>query len=66
MVEVVTARITANARVAVLHSVAPELGQSVAARIEEKVRPSLIVCNCVGPTVGTHTGPGAVGVTFLP
>jgi DegV family protein with EDD domain len=66
MVEVVSARITSSARVAVLHSVAPELGQSVARRIEEKVRPSLIVCNCVGPTVGTHAGPGAVGVAFLP
>jgi DegV family protein with EDD domain len=66
MVEIVTGRITSTARVAVLHSVAPELGQSVARRIEEKVRPSLIVCNCVGPTVGTHTGPGAVGVAFLP
>jgi DegV family protein with EDD domain len=54
----------ATARVAVLHSVAPELADSVAARIEQAVAPAMLFKACVGPTVGTHAGPGAVGVAF--
>ncbi len=67
MVEIVTSRIQGrgHARVAVLHAVAPELAQSVARRIEAAVAPALLITECVGPTVGTHTGPGAVGVFFI-
>ena len=67
MVEVVTTRIHARgtARVAILHSVAPDLADSVARRIEQAVAPALLIQSCVGPTVGTHAGPGAVGVAFL-
>lgn len=53
-----------TSRVAVLHSVAPELADSVAARIEQAVAPAFLFKACVGPTVGTHAGPGAVGVAF--
>lgn len=53
-----------TARVAVLHSVAPELADSVAARIEQAVAPAMLFKACVGPTVGSHAGPGAVGVAF--
>ncbi|MBV8670561.1 MAG: DegV family protein [Candidatus Eremiobacteraeota bacterium] len=49
-----------------LHSVAPELADSVARRIEAAVAPALLISACVGPTVGTHAGPGAVGVAFIP
>jgi DegV family protein with EDD domain len=55
-----------TARVAVLHSVAPKLAAQVAARIEEAVAPVQLISSCVGPTVGTHAGPGAVGVCILP
>ncbi len=67
MVEIVTTRIQGRgtARVAILHSVAPDLADSVARRIERAVAPALLIKNCVGPTVGTHAGPGAVGVAFL-
>ncbi|HXW51095.1 MAG TPA: DegV family protein [Candidatus Acidoferrales bacterium] len=68
IVEIVGDRIQSRgtARVAVLHSVAPELADSVAARIERSVAPALLFKACVGPTVGTHAGPGAVGVAFAP
>ncbi len=67
MVEVVTTRIHGRgmARVAILHSVAPDLADSVARRIEQAVAPAVLIKSCVGPTVGTHAGPGAVGVAFL-
>jgi DegV family protein with EDD domain len=56
----------ASARCAVMHTVAPELAESVAQRVREAIAPvSLIICNA-GPTVGTHAGPGAVGVFFIP
>jgi fatty acid-binding protein DegV len=66
LVEIVRLRVQGrgHARVAVLHSVAPELADSVARRIEAAVAPALLLSACVGPTVGTHTGPGAVGVAF--
>jgi DegV family protein with EDD domain len=55
-----------HARVGVMHTVAPDLASSVAERVREAIHPaSLIVCNA-GPTVGTHAGPGAVGVFFIP
>jgi DegV family protein with EDD domain len=67
IVTIVTSRIQGRgrARVAILHSVAPDLAESVARRIEAAVAPALLVSNCVGPTVGTHAGPGAVGVVFI-
>lgn len=53
------------ARCAVLHSAAAELAQTVAQRIREAVQPALMIVNSVGPTVGTHAGPGAVGAIFI-
>jgi DegV family protein with EDD domain len=65
MVAIVTGRLSSSSQVAVLHSVAPELAQSVVDRIQRHVRPARLVCSGVGPTVGTHAGPGAVGVAFI-
>jgi DegV family protein with EDD domain len=67
MVAIVLSRISGNtkARVAILHSVAPELAESVSKRIEQAARPAMLIRSCVGPTVGTHAGPGAVGVALL-
>lgn len=67
IVEIVISRIhgRGKARCAVLHSIAPDLAASVARRIEEAVAPALLITNCVGPTVGTHAGPGAVGAIFI-
>ena len=67
IVEIVTTRALGRgrARVAVLHSVAPELATTVARRIETAIAPELLIIEGVGPTVGTHTGPGAVGVVCI-
>jgi DegV family protein with EDD domain len=55
-----------RARIAVLHSVAPELAASIRERLRIAAEPvSEITCD-IGPTVGTHAGPGAVGVCFIP
>jgi DegV family protein with EDD domain len=55
----------AGPRVAVVHSMAPELAQTVANRIRAAVAPQFLYLCSVGPTVGTHAGPGAVGVFFI-
>jgi fatty acid kinase fatty acid binding subunit len=55
-----------RARIAILHSVAPELAASISERLRVATEPvSEITCD-IGPTVGTHAGPGAVGVCFIP
>jgi fatty acid kinase fatty acid binding subunit len=55
-----------RARIAILHSVAPELAASIQERLRIAAEPrSEITCD-IGPTVGTHAGPGAVGVCFIP
>jgi DegV family protein with EDD domain len=53
------------ARCAVLHASASRLAGDVAQRIRDAVQPALMIVNSVGPTVGTHAGPGAVGVIFI-
>jgi DegV family protein with EDD domain len=67
IVEIVTSRVQGrgHARVAVLHSAAPELAATVAQRIETAIAPALLITDLVGPTVGAHIGPGAVGVVFI-
>ena len=67
IVEIVTSKIkgASGVRVAVIHSMAPELAQLVADRVRTAATlESLYICP-VGPTVGTHAGPGAVGVFFI-
>ncbi|HLW37775.1 MAG TPA: DegV family protein [Candidatus Eremiobacteraceae bacterium] len=54
-----------TARCAVLHAAAADLANSVAQRIRDAVQPTLMIVNSVGPTVGTHAGPGAVGAIFI-
>ena len=55
-----------RARVAILHSVAPDLAASVRERIRAAAEPASEITCDIGPTVGTHAGPGAVGVCFIP
>ena len=68
IVDLVAERIPTKgtARCAVMHSAAPELAAKVAQRIQERVQPASIITTSAGPTVGTHAGPGAVGVFFIP
>jgi DegV family protein with EDD domain len=58
--------VAGGARVAVLHSVAPDLAKSVGERMRSAVAPSSLITCEIGPTVGTHAGPGAVGICFIP
>jgi DegV family protein with EDD domain len=55
-----------RARVSILHSVAPELAASLNERIRLATEPVFEITCDIGPTVGTHAGPGAVGVCFIP
>ena len=55
-----------HARCAVMHSIAPDLAAKVKARLQERIEPASIITTIAGPTVGTHAGPGAVGVFFIP
>jgi DegV family protein with EDD domain len=67
IVDIVTDKLKGHSgvRMAVIHSMAPDLAQSVASRIRVAVLlRSIYVCT-VGPTVGTHAGPGAVGAIFI-
>lgn len=67
IVAIVTSRLagTRGARMSIIHSMSPELAKSVADRIAASVElGSLYICP-LGPTVGTHAGPGAVGAIFI-
>jgi DegV family protein with EDD domain len=55
-----------TARCGVMHTVAPQLAATVAQRIKERCEPASLFITSAGPTVGTHAGPGAVGVFFIP
>jgi len=55
-----------HARCAVMHSLAPELAAKVRERLEVAIEPASMITTIAGPTVGTHAGPGAVGVFFIP
>ena len=54
-----------RARIAILHSVAPELAASIGGDCALRPSPFLKITCDIGPTVGTHAGPGAVGVCFI-
>ena len=67
IVEIATSRLAGShgARVAVIHSMAPDLAQGVAGRISSAADLGSIYISTVGPTVGTHAGPGVVGTIFI-
>ncbi len=50
----------------VAHALAPERAQEVLAAVRERVEVVEHLEVVVGPVVGTHTGPGAVGVALAP
>jgi len=52
-------------RCVVIHAIATELAQSIARRLHDVIpAQDMMICG-VGPTVGTHAGPGAAGVFCL-
>lgn len=49
----------------VVHSDAPDDAQYIAEKIREKHQIKEVVIQLVGPVIGTHAGPGTVGILFL-
>jgi len=67
IVEIATSRLAGShgARVAVIHSMSPDLAKSVSDRLASVADLGSIYICSLGPTVGTHAGPGAVGAIFI-
>jgi DegV family protein with EDD domain len=53
-----------GAHMAVLHIAAPEEAVHFAEKLEERFHPLEIISSECGPVLGTHAGPGTVGVAF--
>ena len=53
-------------RVAVVHGQAPDEAVYVANRAREQIRCASLHQSEVGPVIGTHVGPGVVGLAFMP
>jgi fatty acid-binding protein DegV len=49
---------------AVLHVAAPEEAVQFAEQLQERFHPAEIIHSECGPVIGTHAGPGTVGVAF--
>lgn len=49
----------------VAHAAAPEEGQQLVQRVQEELRPKELLFNELSPVVGTHTGPGTLGVAYF-
>lgn len=47
------------------HGDCPEDAKALAAMIKERYNPKDIVINCIGATIGCHSGPGTLAVFFL-
>jgi len=52
-------------RLAVIHAKAPEAGQTMKKTIEDNLGIDGILEGTIGPVIGTHSGPGAVGVAYI-
>jgi DegV family protein with EDD domain len=52
-------------RLATLHANAAEDARALLTRAEQSLRPVESIFTEVSPTVGTHTGPGTVGLAFM-
>jgi fatty acid-binding protein DegV len=67
MIELVGERVggKSNVRVATLHANALEDAKSLLAKAVQSFNPVESISAEVSPTVGTHAGPGTVGIAFL-
>ena len=53
-----------NIRLATIHANAREDAEALLARAVEQLRPVETICTDVSPVIGTHTGPGTVGLAY--
>jgi DegV family protein with EDD domain len=51
-------------RLAVMHAVCPEDAKSLASKLKKTLQPDFVVISEIGPAVGAHTGPGAIGACW--
>jgi DegV family protein with EDD domain len=67
VLELVTEKIAGRTpvRLATLHANAAEDAQALLARAEQALNPIESIFTEVSPTVGTHAGPGTVGLAFM-
>lgn len=66
MVEAVIARAKGKrARCAVVHALAPDAARSLSERLRSEIDPQSIITCLAGSSIGTHAGPGALGVIFI-
>jgi fatty acid-binding protein DegV len=49
----------------VIHARAPEAGKTMKATLIEGLGISDVMEGTIGPVIGTHSGPGAVGVAYI-
>jgi DegV family protein with EDD domain len=54
------------AEVSILDADSPEEGKAVAEQVKERFGISTVYCAMVSPVIGTHVGPGTIGITFYP
>jgi fatty acid-binding protein DegV len=52
-------------RVATIHANALEEAKQLKALVDELIRPAESVITDVSPSVGTHTGPGTLGLAYM-
>jgi DegV family protein with EDD domain len=67
MMDMVADRLAAakSCRLSVLHANAPTQGDEIMSAFIQRFHPVETVFSEVSPVIGTHTGPGTVGVAFL-
>ncbi|OUN01545.1 MAG: hypothetical protein BAA04_06240 [Firmicutes bacterium ZCTH02-B6] len=53
-------------RVAIMHGDAPAEATALAEQIRARIRVDELFMAMLGPTIGTHAGPGTLGVVFYP
>jgi len=52
-------------RIAVIHARAPDAGATMKKMIEASLGADGVLEGTIGPVIGTHSGPGAVGVAYI-
>jgi fatty acid-binding protein DegV len=52
-------------RIATLHANAADEAKALLAKAEQELKPVESIFTEVSPTVGTHAGPGTVGLAFM-
>jgi fatty acid-binding protein DegV len=52
--------------VVLVHAIAPDRAEELWARVQERVEVRERIVAPIGPIVGSHVGPGAIGIAAVP